>query len=107
MGMYSTTIGHFLPRDIRGITKPRMFEIQRDRNGKIRTRYRLQLQVRNPQQPDSWDHECDSDGQEREHRVAIGRSPDRWMPYNGPHKLGYELFPEGPPLIISDASIKV
>lgn len=110
MGLYSTTIGSFLKKSISGITKPRMFEIQRDREGRVRTRYRLQLQVRDLLKPDSWDHLCNSDGEEVDPEVPVGRPLDRWMPSNGTHKLGFELFPletGGPPLILSDNSIPV
>lgn len=110
MGSFSTTIGSYLKVKLKGITKPRMFEIQRDQAGHIRTRYRLQLQVRDPRAPDSWDHLCDSDGEEVDPEVPVGKPKDRWMPHNGPHKLGLELFPldsGGPPLILSNNAIQV
>jgi sporulation protein YlmC with PRC-barrel domain len=72
MASWATHFAKLLPKQVKGITKPRCFVISRDKKGVVRHKYRNQLQTskKDPQ------------------------SQDCWMPVNGP---GFRMFERGLP----------
>jgi hypothetical protein len=82
-----------LTSDIRGTSKPRCFRVKRDKEGIVRHHYRAQLQVGKD------DVSTRSPEQVSPLQVVQDLGQDlNWMPHN---QLGFQLFPDGAPLIES------
>ena len=99
MACWKPTLKKYMASQITGISKPRYYRVERDKNGVVRHRYRHQLQS----------NKTDTTRQENQHagcsQDAVAKcdklrdldepsAQDHWMPHN---HAGYQLFPGGFP----------